>query len=51
MRLQSAFQEQYRERIDVVSHLDVVAPGDGWLDDPFSGAVSDGAIHGRGRRI
>lgn len=36
------------ERIDVVSHLDVVAPGDGWLDDPFSGAVSDGAIHGRG---
>jgi len=36
------------ERIDVISHLDVVAPGDGWLADPFSGEVSGGFIHGRG---
>lgn len=36
------------DRIDVISHLDVVAPGDGWLGDPFSGTISDGMIHGRG---
>jgi len=36
------------ERIDVVSHLDVVPPGDGWRKDPFSGAISGGMIYGRG---
>ena len=36
------------ERIDVVSHLDVVEPGTGWENDPFSGAVMDGHVHGRG---
>lgn len=36
------------DRIDIISHLDVVPPGDGWLGDPFSGAIYDGAIHGRG---
>jgi succinyl-diaminopimelate desuccinylase len=30
-------------------HTDVVPPGDkGWTDDPFAGAVRDGALHGRG---
>ena len=36
------------ERIDVISHLDVVPPGNGWHGDPFSGAVRDGMIYGRG---
>ena len=31
-------------------HTDVVPPGDpaSWRDDPFSGAVADGALYGRG---
>ncbi|MBY0333769.1 MAG: succinyl-diaminopimelate desuccinylase [Acetobacteraceae bacterium] len=31
-------------------HTDVVPPGarEGWQDDPFSGAVRDGLLHGRG---
>ena len=29
-------------------HTDVVPPGDGWARDPFSGAVEDGVLHGRG---
>lgn len=32
----------------VVSHSDVVPPGDGWAGDPFSGDVRDGRLHGRG---
>lgn len=32
----------------VVSHSDVVPPGDGWRGDPFSGDVRDGRLHGRG---
>ncbi|MEU6137366.1 M20 family metallopeptidase [Nocardioides sp. NPDC047086] len=32
----------------VVSHSDVVPPGDGWSGDPFSGDVRDGRLHGRG---
>jgi len=36
------------ERIDVISHLDVVPAGNGWHEDPFGGAVIDGAIYGRG---
>lgn len=35
-------------RIDVASHVDVVAPGGGWEMDPFSGFVSEEAIYGRG---
>lgn len=38
----------YDKRIDVVSHVDVVEPGDGWKDDPFSGIITDGYICGRG---
>jgi acetylornithine deacetylase len=32
----------------VVSHSDVVPPGDGWSGDPFSGDVRGGRLHGRG---
>ncbi|MFI5622466.1 M20 family metallopeptidase [Nocardioides sp. NPDC051685] len=32
----------------VMSHSDVVPPGDGWSGDPFSGDVRDGRLHGRG---
>ena len=36
------------ERIDIVSHLDVVDPGNNWADDPFSGKIVDGKMYGRG---
>ncbi len=36
------------ERIDVINHIDVVEPGSGWDDDPFSGLVKDGRLYGRG---
>lgn len=39
---------QKRKRIDVVSHVDVVEPGEGWSGDPFSGAITKEYIHGRG---
>ncbi len=29
-------------------HLDIVPPGEGWSVDPFSGAVIDNIIYGRG---
>jgi len=29
-------------------HLDVVPPGEGWRDGPWSGEVRDGLLHGRG---
>ncbi len=32
----------------VLSHSDVVPPGDGWGGDPFSGDVRGGRLHGRG---
>ena len=32
----------------LMSHHDVVAAGDGWTHDPFSGEVADGRIWGRG---
>ena len=35
-------------RIDIVSHLDVVPVSDGWTEDPFSGSIHDGRVHGRG---
>ena len=40
--------EQKCGRIDIVSHLDVVGVSDGWEEDPFSGSVHDGCVHGRG---
>ncbi|MCX7771538.1 MAG: Sapep family Mn(2+)-dependent dipeptidase [Clostridia bacterium] len=36
------------ERIDVACHIDVVEPGTGWRDDPFSGFIQDGRLYGRG---
>jgi succinyl-diaminopimelate desuccinylase len=30
------------------SHIDVVAPGDGWTVPPFEGLVMDGRVYGRG---
>ncbi|MDE7013110.1 MAG: Sapep family Mn(2+)-dependent dipeptidase [Kineothrix sp.] len=35
-------------RVDVVSHLDVVEPGEGWEWEPFSAAVENGYLIGRG---
>lgn len=29
-------------------HVDVVPPGDGWSDNPFSGSLKDNKIYGRG---
>lgn len=45
-----AFSASYGEgeRIDLVSHLDVVAVDGEWQDNPFSGARRDGRIYGRG---
>lgn len=30
------------------SHVDVVAPGEGWTRDPFGGEVAHGRLYGRG---
>lgn len=35
-------------RIDVVSHVDVVAAGEGWEREPFCGSVAEDYIYGRG---
>src|SRR5690349_21508308 len=37
-------------RVILSGHLDVVPPGDPatWTDDPWSGAVRDGRLYGRG---
>ncbi len=35
-------------RIDIASHVDVVAPGGGWTSDPFCGSISEDYIYGRG---
>ncbi len=32
----------------IVTHLDVVPPGDGWIYDPFKATPTDGRIAGRG---
>ena len=36
------------ERIDIVSHVDVVDPGVGWSEDPFSGRLCGKELRGRG---
>lgn len=36
------------ERIDVVSHLDVVSVDDKWSYDPFGAVIKDGKLYGRG---
>jgi len=35
-------------RIDVVSHLDVVEPGEGWTSDPFTPRLQDNKLIARG---
>ncbi|MQA28386.1 MAG: acetylornithine deacetylase/succinyl-diaminopimelate desuccinylase family protein [Luteitalea sp.] len=37
-----------RPAVHLNGHLDVVPAGEGWTMDPFSGAVNDGRIYGRG---
>ncbi len=32
----------------LVTHLDVVPPGDGWTRDPFTPVIDDGRLYGRG---
>ena len=32
----------------LVSHLDVVPPGEGWTRDPFTPSIEDGRLYGRG---
>ena len=34
--------------IAILAHMDVVPPGNGWLNDPFSPKVKEGKIYGRG---
>jgi acetylornithine deacetylase len=42
-------QETGAPRLCLNGHLDVVAPGNGrWTRDPWSGAIEDGRLHGRG---
>lgn len=38
------------KHICYIGHLDVVPPGEGkdWSEDPYSGTISDGYLHGRG---
>lgn len=34
--------------VALVSHLDVVPPGEGWMHDPFTPSIEDGRLYGRG---
>ncbi|MBE0478234.1 M20 family metallopeptidase [Candidatus Aerophobetes bacterium] len=34
--------------VAIISHMDVVPPGEGWDFDPFSPRIKDGKIYGRG---
>lgn len=36
------------EIMGILGHLDVVPPGTGWNDDPFSATIKDGYVIGRG---
>ena len=48
MRMREGDADSLEERIDVVSHLDVVEPGNGWSVDPFGAVIRDGRLYGRG---
>lgn len=48
VRISSQNAPLQKKRIDIVSHLDVVKPGCGWEDEPFSGKLKDGWLYGRG---
>jgi succinyl-diaminopimelate desuccinylase len=45
-----AIRERGGKRLLLAGHTDVVPPGDAgqWSRDPFSGAIEDGVLHGRG---
>ena len=36
------------ETVGILTHLDVVPPGEGWDTDPFTATIKDGRIYGRG---
>jgi len=36
------------ETVGALLHLDVVPPGEGWTQPPYSGAIVDGEVWGRG---
>lgn len=40
--------EPGNEVFGIIGHLDVVPEGQGWDDDPYSGLIKDGYMHGRG---
>ncbi len=37
-----------KDALAILSHLDVVPAGDGWVHPPFSAVIEDGRIYGRG---
>ncbi len=39
---------QSSKRVDIVSHLDVVEPGNNWSYDPFAATIDDGKLYARG---
>lgn len=36
------------KQIGVLTHIDVVPPGEGWTYPPFEGTINDGKLYGRG---
>jgi acetylornithine deacetylase len=36
------------QTLALVSHLDVVPPGEGWVRDPFTPSIEEGRLYGRG---
>ena len=40
--------KENEKEIGILSHIDVVPPGDGWKTDPFEPVVTDGKMYGRG---
>ena len=43
-----SYVEKDDKRIDIASHLDVVAVDDKWTVNPFGAVIKDGRIYGRG---
>ncbi|AMB99040.1 hypothetical protein AWM75_03060 [Aerococcus urinaehominis] len=43
-----AIKTNQPDRVDIVSHLDVVPVGLGWTRDPFGAQIVDGRMYGRG---